>query len=287
MAAEFVSRLGRSVIKVHGEHTNTFLRGLTTNWPADVDSFYTSFLTPQGRVLAESFVMRTGPEEVFLDIDDSYNDTMIKWISRFKLRSRVEIKLKPGMRVYQASQHFGLYIHDERIPENDTEVLGYRIFYDGESPETYGKYTELRYKLGVPEGIKEIIPGEALPLESNLDILGAIDFRKGCYTGQELTIRTHHTGVVRKRIVPLTGEFGNGIEGGQIHLLDNQNASELRRRREKGRFFRGIGNFGLGLLRLENVNQQLTVMLEDGIDQPELPVHAHIPTWWAIRGIKQ
>ena len=49
-----------------------------------------------------------------------------------------------------------------------------------------------------PEGQIEIPKETALPLESNIDIMGGIDFRKGCYVGQELTIRTHHTGVVRE-----------------------------------------------------------------------------------------
>jgi folate-binding protein YgfZ len=75
-------------------------------------------------------------------------------------------------------------------------------------------YTMHRMLLGVPEGFAEIIPGQALPLESCMDIHGggecssfcadfAVDFRKGCYLGQELTVRTYHTGATRKRILPI------------------------------------------------------------------------------------
>lgn len=73
-----------------------------------------------------------------------------------------------------------------------------------------------RMLLGVPEGPKEILPGQALPLESCMDIHGggklikidgkadsSVDFRKGCYLGQELTVRTYHTGATRKRILPI------------------------------------------------------------------------------------
>ena len=73
---------------------------------------------------------------------------------------------------------------------------------------------------GVPEGIEDIIPTQSFPMESNLDIMGArechlmparpmrlttklVDFRKGCYVGQELTVRTYHTGILRKRIWPV------------------------------------------------------------------------------------
>jgi folate-binding protein YgfZ len=53
----------------------------------------------------------------------------------------------------------------------------------------------------VPQGTRDVVPGQALPLECNFEQLGAIAFDKGCYLGQELTARTHYTGVVRKRTV--------------------------------------------------------------------------------------
>merc|ERR1712198_771277 len=66
-----------------------------------------------------------------------------------------------------------------------------------------GDYKELRFRLGVGECPSELQSGKALPLESNVDYLHGVSFHKGCYIGQELTARTHHTGVIRKRIMPL------------------------------------------------------------------------------------
>jgi folate-binding protein YgfZ len=65
------------------------------------------------------------------------------------------------------------------------------------------EYNLRRMVLGVPEGSAEVIPGSALPLESDMDIHGGVDVRKGCYLGQELTVRTYHTGATRKRILPI------------------------------------------------------------------------------------
>lgn len=70
--------------------------------------------------------------------------------------------------------------------------------------DTLGSDAYLLHRIlhGVPEGNIDIPPLHAFPIESNLDMMGGVDFRKGCYVGQELTVRTYHTGVVRKRILP-------------------------------------------------------------------------------------
>jgi folate-binding protein YgfZ len=128
-------------------------------------------------------------------------------------------------------------------------------------------YTVRRYLHGVAEGQAEVLSGSALPLQCNMDMAYGIDFRKGCYVGQELTIRTHHRGVTRKRLLPV-----------QLYDLaqDAQNVPEIltynpsvqltfptgeadivkagtatRRNRSAGTFLNGIGNIGLALCRLE------------------------------------
>ena len=81
------------------------------------------------------------------------------------------------------------------------------------------EYTLHRLLHGIPEGSIDMPPMQAFPIESNMDITGGcksrqdvciidcsfatVDFRKGCYIGQELTVRTYHTGMVRKRILPV------------------------------------------------------------------------------------
>lgn len=125
-----------------------------------------------------------------------------------------------------------------------------------------GSYTVRRILHGVAEGQNEIIRESALPLECNMDMGRAIDFRKGCYVGQELTIRTHHTGVVRKRILPVqfyTGEPSSAdgpVYDPSVELPlpphgSNINKAGGRRGRSAGKFLDGVGNIGLALCRLE------------------------------------
>lgn len=63
-------------------------------------------------------------------------------------------------------------------------------------------YDRRRISYGIPEGREDFVPGSMLPMESCIDMMGGINFSKGCYVGQELTTRTKHIGVVPRRIVP-------------------------------------------------------------------------------------
>ena len=138
-------------------------------------------------------------------------------------------------------------------------------------------YIIRRMLRGIPEGPAEIPSGAALPAEHNIDLMSGIDFRKGCYVGQELTIRTHHTGVIRKRILPVmlynasgsSSDVGKGsaesaatpsplhglIYNPQVQLTLPETGADIkpynRTGRSAGKFVAGLGNIGLGLCRVE------------------------------------
>lgn len=128
---------------------------------------------------------------------------------------------------------------------------------------TPAAYTVRRYLKGVAEGQDELIREASLPQESNLDFMGGIDYRKGCYVGQELTIRTHHTGVVRKRILPVmlygtdeamptTLEYIPDKDLGVEAIPRETSIGRWEKRgRSAGKWLTGLGNIGLGLCRLE------------------------------------
>ena len=94
---------------------------------------------------------------------------------------------------------------------------------------------------GLGEGPADFPTGECLPSESNLDYLGGVSFAKGCYLGQELTARTHHTGVTRKRLLPFTFHAADGdilfslaskallLEAGDNIMLNNKSVGKVRR----------------------------------------------------------
>ncbi|VDP64864.1 unnamed protein product [Schistosoma mattheei] len=80
-------------------------------------------------------------------------------------------------------------------------------------------YHNARWELGLPEGIKELITSDTLPFEANADLSGGVSFSKGCYIGQELTARTHFTGVTRRRYVPI-----KIVSRGNIDVLKTSNS---------------------------------------------------------------
>ncbi|KAJ7593385.1 Aminomethyltransferase folate-binding domain-containing protein [Mycena floridula] len=146
---------------------------------------------------------------------------------------------------------------------------------------------------GVPEGLEDIVKGQAFPMDSNLDVMGGLDFRKGCYVGQELTVRTYHTGIVRKRILPVTIHKGLAeptleslhtdllAPGLDIRARPVENR-QVARPRGYGKLLTSVRGVGLALLRLEHLESvnagDLRLELE-GSEQP-LYVSYWWPDWW-------
>lgn len=125
---------------------------------------------------------------------------------------------------------------------------------------------------GVPEGVHDLPPGVALPLESNLAFMNGVSFTKGCYIGQELTARTHHMGVVRKRLFPvqLVGPLPLGdITPGTTVLTESGQAA--------GKYRAGQGDVGLALLHLDKVKGPLHVRTASG---GQVALTASAPNWW-------
>ncbi|KAI9785338.1 MAG: ccr4 associated factor [Geoglossum umbratile] len=162
-------------------------------------------------------------------------------------------------------------------------------------------YTLRRILHGVPEGPFEILPTTALPHESNIDYMSGVDFRKGCYVGQELTIRTHHTGIVRKRILPIQlylppsppPQTLTYNPGSNISIQAPQGVVDISRvdgqGRSKGKLLRAVGNVGLALCRLESMTD--TVLTGEGsawsaqdefrvlVGGGEVRIKAFVPKW--------
>ncbi|KAF5393964.1 hypothetical protein D9757_000087 [Collybiopsis confluens] len=164
----------------------------------------------------------------------------------------------------------------------------------------YDQVAQIAYNLhrivhGVPEGHIDISPNNAFPLDSNLDIMGAVDFRKGCYVGQELTVRTYHKGVVRKRILPVLIQSFESRSSSEPADVDESFESDIDiqpslvvkgsgpRPRGSGKLLSNSHGVGLALLRTEHVygrdagHLELVFASENGASWAVAPWW---PEWW-------
>lgn len=286
----------RQLLSVAGPDALKFLQGIVTANLASKGQegqplgVYAGFLNATGRVIHDVFIYNDinglgapgGEGQSFLvEVDADQADRLAKYIKRYKLRAQVNLrKLQPDeVAVWQAwddangptfsvpsTDTSQLILKDPRAPG-----LGYRILQAQRKPQidlepsTENAYKIRRYLTGVAEGQEELLRETALPQESNMDIMNGIDFHKGCYVGQELTIRTKHRGVVRKRVLPCmiydkhspapstlqyAAEPSEAVDAERIPTETSIGRFE-KRGRSAGKWLKGVGNVGLALCRLE------------------------------------
>lgn len=282
----------RRLIALSGPDTAKFLQGLITN-NVDPDrqaSFYSAFLDARGRILWDVFVW-VWPELVaekghwacYIEVDGGEVEALKKHLKRHKLRSKVQIEEinHDAVRVWATwgsaieqtnTQCLVANLKDPRAPNMHRHLAdsNAQTIIDGAQPADVQEYHLQRYRNGIPEGQVEIPREGALPMECNIDLSQGIDFKKGCYVGQELTIRTKHTGIVRKRILPVelyTTATSAALpeHGADIKQLDE--SGNIKKGRATGKFVAGIGNIGLAMCRLENMTH-MKVSAEGGTWKP-------------------
>jgi len=296
-------------------------------------AWYSAFLNAQGRVLWDTIIyphLEEGKWGCLIEVDASSANALLAHLRRHKLRSKIQMReVGEEYKLWQiwndefSNPDPALAEWNKLVPESWLDYnsfedprlreLGHRLiihskFMDKfelpQQPIPLINYTAHRYLHGVPEGVNEIQPEHALPQESNFDHLNGIDFRKGCYVGQELTIRTQHTGVVRKRILPCQiypsdssppSELTYMPEGSGDEINPTDLASHIEKgtdikpiggsKRSAGKWITGISNMGLALCRLETMTD-IRVSAEGGPYKPDqefsvdnYKIKAFVPPW--------
>jgi folate-binding protein YgfZ len=135
-------------------------------------------------------------------------------------------------------------------------------------------YKQWLYRHGIAEGIEDIPPGECIPLEYNIVYLNGVSFTKGCYIGQELVARTHHTGVIRKRLMPVEIDNYEELSKSFNHKTNDLTIINEETKRRAGKLRSSIKQNGIGLIRLSEWKSHLRIQNADVRIKPS------IPNWW-------
>jgi hypothetical protein len=188
----------RAVVGVAGPDAADFLQGLVTQSVAAAAANRLAFgalLTPQGKALFD-FIFETRGGEFLFDCAAAAADAFVKRISFYRLRARVDIGRRDHLGVFWAPDGAD-GMADPRLSALGPRRIG--PLAPGGSHADAGAYDARRIALGVPEFGKDYGADEVFPLDVNLDALRGVDYRKGCFVGQEVTSRMKRKGEVRKR----------------------------------------------------------------------------------------
>lgn len=193
----------RSVIRLHGEDTTSFLQNLITANIENLDANSVTpcaLLTPQGKIAFDFLIGKTGPNDFFIDIRKDVVETFKKRIQLYKLRADVNLEDLADSNVstsWSESCENASGLKDMRFPD---EAKVYRLYGAPTSTKPEGDFDEQRIEYGVAESESDYELSDIFPHDIYFDLNNAIDFKKGCYVGQEVISRMQHRGTARKRV---------------------------------------------------------------------------------------
>lgn len=218
----------RGLISISGKDSKEYLQNIITNdinKVSENNSIFAALLSPQGKYLYEFFVIKS-KDGFLLDCYGKFTEELIKNLTKYKLRSKVEINNlsnKFVVGIISLEKFKELQINEKK----NTNTFIYNesaIFIDSRKKELGGRiissleklyltikrldlkisniedYLDKSYSCGIPVKGIENLQDKLFSLEANLEELSAIDFKKGCYIGQENTARMKIKAKLRKKM---------------------------------------------------------------------------------------
>ena len=240
----------RGILFIQGTDTKEFLQNLITNDINKVDeanSCFASLLTPQGKYLFD-FLVVEHKKGYFIDCEKKQIEELFKQLNIYKFRSDIEI-LNLSNEFVVAAFSYEKFISFDRAKDLPGNTFKYRedpVFLDPRHKKLGGRliinleklhlslkkmdldstdpeeYYKLSYELGIPQKNTEKLRNKLFGIECNFEELNGIDFKKGCYIGQENTSRIKLRNKLSKRLLPIQLIEGKLIEGSPIKNNDNE-----------------------------------------------------------------
>ncbi len=258
------------MIRVSGPDWAKFLKGLCTahieTLVAEVqqDRFarlhYGAFLRPQGKMIGDALLHAVAADDIRLDVPLSVRDELLAKLNMYKLRAHVTIEAVDTP-VFVAFDG----VADDFFTDPRADAVGSAfgfVYGPHEADASAEDWAAWRMDLGLSDPGLDFGPDELYAIDANLDLLGAIDFHKGCYVGQELTSRMKRRGQIKNRILPLR-HTGTLIQGAEV----------LNGELKAGEVLASSDGHSLALMRIDRSDGELTCNAT--------PVRLHTPDWLA------
>jgi len=290
---QFIQLKNRGLLFITGPDKVKYLQGLVSNDVEKVTrdkSVYAALLNPQGKFLYDFFIFEYG-NSLILDCERDQLEGLQKRLFLYKLRA--DVTLADQSEKWQVSaligdtdtlkQKFprdlgsviaygdGLICADPRLAEigwrcimpiSDSKKILVKLGFSQAKPCVYDN---LRLKLGLPDGNRDLIFEKSILLESGFSELNGVDWNKGCFIGQELTARTKYRGLIKKRLIPVSFN-GPPPEAGTPIYSKDKNAGEVR-----SSLANDFGGIGLALIRLEALSNSADLLSEGVTVTPSRP----------------
>ena len=232
----------RRILRISGTANRDFLQGLITNDITRIDAglVYAALLSPQGKYMADFFLTADG-DDVLLDADAAQADMLAQRLTMYKLRADVQIA------VTDLQLHRGLgQGPEDGMADPRHEALGWRAYRDTPQNDDQTDWNALYVTHMIPQSGVELTP-DTFILEIGFERIHGVDFRKGCYVGQEVTARMKHKTELRKGLAKVS-VHGDAATGTPITVGDKPAGTLLTR----------AGDQALAYLRFDRATGEMT-----------------------------
>lgn len=258
-----ILRPGRALFRFSGDEAQKLLNDtLTGRLLAEPGpAVWWALLSPQGKIQAEG-LSRYLDGAFWLDVDASVADVFLKRMKMYRLRARVEIAdLRASHRVGWSPDPTAGGIEDPRAGG-----LGFAVLAESDAAAIWtaddSAFHARRIAAGISELGPDFAPDTTFPHDIGMDLLGGIDFIKGCYIGQEVVSRMKHRGTARRRPVIVSG-VSTAAPGAEV----------MASGRAAGALGRIVDGNAIAILRLDRIGDTNAVTVDGA------PVRLALPAW--------
>ena len=233
----------RGILQITGSDRVSFLQNLVTNEIDALGLHYAALLNPQGKYIADFFVL-VRQNDILIDVAKVLQENLASRLNMYRLRADVKIEM------IECDVNCGLgHVPETSFKDPRSKALGWRMY--GTASSEFIDWPALRVEHIIPETGIELGPDKFL-LEMDFERLNGVDFKKGCYVGQEIVARMKHKTVLRKGLKQIK-IAGTATPGSPI----------LSKGKPAGVIYTQHNGLALAYLRFDRATSQMTA--EDAI----------------------